>query len=68
MDVNGERWPRIDEGRRAQLRVMVSASPDLLREMIRGFAQKLMYAEVEQLCGGGYGEVSPDRVATPYSG
>ena len=33
-----------------------------------GFAQKLMYAEVEQLCGGGYGEVSPDRVATPYSG
>ena len=39
-----------------------SASPDLLREMIRGFAQKMMDAEVEQLCGAGYGEVSPDRV------
>jgi transposase-like protein len=39
-----------------------SASPDLLREMIRGFAQKMMDAEVGQLCGAGYGEVSPDRV------
>src|SRR5258708_7261549 len=39
-----------------------SASPDLLREMIRGFAQRMMDAEVEQLCGAGYGEVSPDRV------
>src|SRR5438552_2605808 len=39
-----------------------SASPDLLREMIRGFAQRMMDAEVEGLCGAGYGEVSPDRV------
>src|SRR5258708_5677992 len=39
-----------------------SASPDLLRDMIRGFAQRMMDAEVEQLCGAGYGEVSPDRV------
>src|SRR5258708_18152963 len=30
--------------------------------MIRGFAQRMMDAEVEQLCGAGYGEVSPDRV------
>src|SRR5260370_13443341 len=39
-----------------------SASPDLLRDMIRGCAQRMMDAEVEQLCGAGYGEVSPDRV------
>ena len=39
-----------------------SASPDLLREMIRGFAQRMMDAEVEGLCGAGYGEVSPGRV------
>ena len=39
-----------------------SASPDLLREMIKGFAQRMMDAEVEQLCGAGYGEVSPERV------
>ena len=38
-----------------------SASPDLLREMIRSFAQRMMDAEVETLCGAGYGEVSPDR-------
>src|SRR5260370_10945618 len=30
--------------------------------MIKGLAQKMMDAEVEQLCGAGYGEVSPDRV------
>ena len=39
-----------------------SASPDLLREMIRGFAQRMMDAEVEGICGAGYGEVSADRV------
>jgi len=27
-----------------------SESPDLLREMIRGFAQRIMDAEVENLC------------------
>ncbi len=41
---------------------MMSASPDVLREMIRAFAQKMMDAEVETACGAGYGEVSPDRV------
>ena len=42
---------------------LASASPDLLREMIKGFAQRMMDAEVEDLCGGAaYGEVSPDRV------
>jgi putative transposase len=39
-----------------------SASPDLLRERVRSFAQKMMGAEVEGICGAGYGEVSPDRV------
>jgi len=42
--------------------VLASASPDLLREMIKGFAQRMMDAEVEQLCGAGYGEVSAERV------
>ena len=41
---------------------LASASPDLLREMIRGFAQRMMDAEVEELCGAGYGEVSPGRL------
>ena len=41
---------------------LTSASPDLLREMIKGFAQRMMDAEVEHLCGAGCGEVSPDRV------
>jgi putative transposase len=41
---------------------MMSASPDVLREMIRAFAQKMMDAEVEVACGAGYGEVSPARV------
>jgi putative transposase len=41
---------------------LASASPDLLREMIRGLAQRMMDAEVEGLCGAAYGEVSPERV------
>jgi transposase-like protein len=41
---------------------LAAASPDVLREMIRGFAQRMMDAEVETLCGAGYGEVSPQRV------
>jgi transposase-like protein len=35
---------------------------DLLREMVRTFAERLMAAEVEVLCGAGYGEVSPERI------
>lgn len=35
---------------------------DLLREMVREFAERLMAAEVDVVCGAGYGEVSPDRV------
>ena len=39
-----------------------SASPDLLREMIREFAQRMMDADVEVRCNAGYGEVTPERV------
>lgn len=35
---------------------------DLLREMVREFAQRLMAAEVDALVGAGWGEVSPERV------
>lgn len=35
---------------------------DLLREMVREFAQRLMAAEVDAVVGAGWGEVSPDRV------
>ena len=41
---------------------LASASPDVLREMIREFAQRMVDADVEVRCGAGYGEVSPDRV------
>ncbi|CND77835.1 Uncharacterised protein [Mycobacterium tuberculosis] len=34
-----------------------SASPDPLRTMVREMAQRMMDAEVEQVCGAGYGEV-----------
>jgi hypothetical protein len=34
---------------------------DLLREMVRSFAKRLMGAEVDVLCNGGYGEVTPER-------
>ena len=41
---------------------LASASPDLLRAMIREFAQRMMDADVEVACGAGYGEVTPERV------
>jgi hypothetical protein len=41
---------------------LASASPDLLREMVKGFTQRMMDAEVAERCGAGYGEVSPERV------
>jgi putative transposase len=34
---------------------------DLLREMVRTFAERLMAAEVEVLCNAGYAEVTPER-------
>jgi putative transposase len=38
------------------------ASPDLLRAMVQDFAEALMGAEAEALCGAGYGERSPERL------
>ena len=34
---------------------------DLLREMVRAFAERLMGAEVEAICNAGYGEITPER-------
>ena len=38
-----------------------SASPDLLREMVKTFADLLMSAEADAICGAEYGERSPER-------
>ena len=38
---------------------LASASPDLLRAMIREFARRMMDADVEVACNAGYGEVTP---------
>ncbi len=38
------------------------ADIDLLREMVRSFAETLMSAEADALCGAGYGERSEERV------
>lgn len=38
------------------------ADPDLLRQMVRSFADALMGAEADALCGAGFGERTPDRV------
>jgi transposase-like protein len=40
----------------------LESDPDLLREMVSCFAQALMAAEVDGVCGAGYGEVSSERV------
>jgi transposase-like protein len=36
-------------------------SSDLLREMVRTFAERLMAAEVDVLCNAGYGEITAER-------
>jgi hypothetical protein len=38
------------------------ASPDLLRAMLQAFAEALMGAEADAVCGAPYGQVSEDRV------
>jgi transposase-like protein len=38
------------------------ADVDLLREMVKVFAEQLMGADADALCGADYGERSPDRV------
>jgi transposase-like protein len=37
-------------------------SPDLLRAMMKEFAEALMSADADAVCGAGYGERSPERV------
>jgi transposase-like protein len=39
-----------------------SASPDLLRAMVRTFADALMSADADAVCGAAYGERSLERV------
>ena len=34
---------------------------DLLREMVRSFAEGLMSAEADVVCGADYGQISPER-------
>ena len=41
---------------------LAQASPDLLRGMVRSFAEALMGAEADAICGAGYGERSDERV------
>lgn len=38
------------------------ASPDVLQAMIKTFAQALMSAEADAICGAGYGQRSDERV------
>jgi Transposase, Mutator family len=40
----------------------VAASPDLLRAMVQAFAEALMGAEADALCGAPYGQHSDERV------
>ncbi|WP_261571106.1 IS256 family transposase [Frankia gtarii] len=40
---------------------LVAASPDLLGSMVKVFAEALMGAEADGVCGAEYGEISPDR-------
>jgi putative transposase len=51
MDVSG--WLR---------KQLEEASPDLLRAMVKEFAEALMSADADAVCGAGYGERSPERV------
>ena len=39
-----------------------TANPDLLREMVRSFAEILMGGDADEVCGAPYGTVSPVRV------
>ena len=40
------------------------ASPDLLRQMVQTFAEALMSADADAVCGAGYRQRSPDRSNT----
>jgi transposase-like protein len=51
MDVSG--WLR---------KQLEETSPDLLRAMVKEFADALMSADADAVCGAGYGERSPERI------
>ena len=51
MDVSG--WLR---------KQLEETSPDLLRVMVKDFAEALMSADADAVCGAGWGERSPERV------
>jgi transposase-like protein len=36
--------------------------PDLLRSMLRAFAEQLVAAEASAMCNAGYSEITPERV------
>jgi putative transposase len=40
---------------------LASASPGMLRAMVAVFAQQLMGAEADALCGAEYGQISAER-------
>jgi hypothetical protein len=44
---------------------LTAASPDLLREMIRAFAQKMMDAEVETAWGTGFRIITKPEASNP---
>src|SRR5690348_15640832 len=41
---------------------LVSASPDVVQALVKTFAEALMGAEADAMCGASYGERSPERV------
>ncbi|WP_406426865.1 transposase [Streptomyces sp. NBC_01589] len=41
---------------------LASASPDLLRQMVKTFADAMMSADVDNACGAAYGMPSEERV------
>jgi transposase-like protein len=41
---------------------LASASPDVLRALVKTFAEALMGADADAICGASYGERSPERV------
>jgi putative transposase len=51
MDVQGWLRKRLEE-----------TSPDLLRVMVKDFAEALMSADADAVCGAGYGERTPERL------
>jgi putative transposase len=52
--------PSIDPARLLEEQ-LAQASPDLLRELLTSFINRLMSAQADAVCGAAYGEVSPDR-------